>query len=99
MSFDSTKDLLMEADELLDQPRRSNESDRFKQFLTNACASIFSVGFATLIVSIAFSAMIKLIGLQVPTINREECDCKCWDGLFKGHYGRGTFRDPVESKI
>jgi ABC-type multidrug transport system fused ATPase/permease subunit len=85
-----TKYLTFDMDDVTDDSRSARERAKFQSFSQSFFLATIAAGIATGIVVIAFMSLIKIIGMDYPEIDRANCTCDCWDGLFKGHYGRGN---------
>lgn len=58
----------------------------------SAARYVLSVVLISLFIGFVFSVLPHLIGFyrgHHGEVDKEHCDCTCWDGKMKGVYGRG----------
>ena len=92
MSYENLEVADLSEEEIFRDSREARSKTKFREFIQSLCFSFFSACLSTGIVVVAFATVRKMTGMEYPDIDRQSCTCDCWDGLFKGHYGRGETR-------
>eukprot|EP00698_Gefionella_okellyi_P016667 TRINITY_DN4781_c0_g1_i1.p1 TRINITY_DN4781_c0_g1~~TRINITY_DN4781_c0_g1_i1.p1 ORF type:complete len:315 (+),score=38.58 TRINITY_DN4781_c0_g1_i1:50-946(+) len=74
-------------------PHVSNEVKQWFQYRAIRLAlSVAAVVMVTALVSSIFYAQSYSYLVEFAPVDRDSCSCTCWDGVFKGSYGRGGYK-------
>jgi len=73
----------------------SSESNHLKAAVSAAVLVPVSAAIVVLVVSAVFPLTLGMYGAALPeheSVDKHRCTCDCWDGMFKGTYGRGGYK-------